>query len=426
MTKQYKLTSNQAISVLPTLLLPAKFRDMQNIGIYFSVKNAKIDYLEKAFNRLIEDNDALRLRCRFTIKGMIQYITDFDYYKMPIVNIDSENELLNKMKQEKIIPGAYKGEVLYKAIIYICNDKAYLFMCFHHLCFDGFSINLTYERIKKYYESYVNGELVDLKPKYCFEDYIKEDLNYKHSEKFISDKEYVKHIVSRKKGFGFICPNVLPSISKNIIVRIEGDTYNKCLNFCKENKIQSNIFVLAIIALTLSKDTGVRYFNFAQLSHGRMKYSQKQLIGCLACMFLSFYDINEEEKIIDYFHRCYANYLNGLNHSKTPQFNIIVSNFFELLKKRNFSLWDIMISCLNYEIGKNDDYEFGVVPINYPSSKIYCTLSDNNTSEISLNIIYQTKVVSDKKLAELIGDFYHMLDMIVNNSDKNINYLFNN
>lgn len=429
MKKLYKLTAAQLDYCSITNILPKKTRDMFFITTSFTVKeNPDIEALEKSFNRLLDVNDSLRTRFTHTIKGRRQYIEDYIYEKLPIIELETKEKLLEAIEKNKKFKSIY-NEPLYKAIIFKYENKATLLMVFYHTIFDGYSIGLAMKQIRQNYEAYINGETPKNEAYYSIENYYKDYENYRHSERFKNDCKYWKHAINDRKDFKVLTPWLKVTKLNNRKLTINGNDYIKSINVCNSLGITIPFLISSIAAITLSKKTNIIDFNFSNMSHGRTKYVQKQAIGCYATLFHNFYHINNSDDVSCFLKTSYIDYLESMKHMNISPLRILFYSLKKELQIFRFNLFGIVFSSLNIgQNEKNSKYDYEFIPHQYQPNQFYCSITDDNKNEIELILLYQSKLLPEEEIDEILNNYQRIFKQVINNVDlkiKDICYLKN-
>jgi hypothetical protein len=154
-----------------------------------------IDYalLEKAINHVIEKNDAIRLRFIEENGEPRQYISEYEYIKPDFLDFSKKDitELYKWDEQQSRIPfNLEEGPLFYFALLKIKDDEGALYIRYHHLVSDAWSIVLTANKIMKHYFALKNNEEIDDENDYSYTGFIESEQTYKSSERFIKDREF--------------------------------------------------------------------------------------------------------------------------------------------------------------------------------------------------------------------------------------------
>ncbi len=222
-------------------------------GTLFINKKMDIELLKIAVNRIIENNDALRLRILQKDGKPMQYVSEYEYQEIPVYVVEEDKsnkieEIIQSVRAESI---NLLEDKLCDFRIIACPNCVYICVKMHHIVADAWSMaQLFVEHLGLFYEQAKNQEPSEKKPSYL--NYIQKNENYKHSEKYKKDQkfwqEYIKHLD---------CKNELDLTkdkkSKRLEKRIENSLYEKIASFCKKNNMTEYSFFLGIISIYFSK-----------------------------------------------------------------------------------------------------------------------------------------------------------------------------
>lgn len=427
--KTYPLTVSQFDNCVATLILSKKSRDLNHLGFYFTVKNnPDVDALRKSFNMLVKENDALRLRILFTAKGLRQYVSDYEYIDIPTIKLNSSHELEDEMNKYRRIDGYLFGKVLYRPIIFLYESSATLFICVHHMCFDGYSSSLMNKQLREYYEAFSKKQtIVEKDIKYTYIKHIEDELVYKKSKKHEIDKVFCKNQLNSLKNFKVLVGLInSKSPVKSHVVSIKNERYYKVVDFCKETQIPLSSFITSIASLAIGEHCNARCFNFFNIDHGRANFYQKQTMGCMVGLFLNVYNINDKDTIQSYLKDNYINYLDAMKHERISVFERIIYTLKTELKILRFHYYGIIFTVLDVN-DKSDDgkYVYGSVKHNYQPNQFYNAISDNKVNEVYIKTFYQTSAIKQEELDTIDKRFNEIVDMVLENKDIKIRNLIN-
>lgn len=225
----------------------------QIYGTLFIDKKMDLDLLKLAINRMIENNDALRIRIIEQNAKPMQYVADYEYDDIPVYFLEDDKsnkiqEIIDAIGSEHI---NILDNKLYDFRIIYCPHCVYLCVKMHHIIADAWSMaQLFVEHLDFFYKQVQNEMISEKKPSYL--NYIEKSENYKNSEKYEKDRKfwekYVKNL-NCKNEFG-IPKN---KASKRIEKKLETSLYNKIASFCKENNITEYSFFLGILSTYFSE-----------------------------------------------------------------------------------------------------------------------------------------------------------------------------
>ncbi len=225
----------------------------QIYGTLFINQKMDLELLKLAINRMIENNDALRIRITKENSIPKQFISEYEYDDIPVYFVDDDNnekiqEIIRTIGLEHINILNHK---LYDFRIIYCPNCVYLCVKMHHIIADAWSMaQLFVEHFGLFYEQVQNNLLSEKKPSYL--NYIEKNEAYKNSEKYLKDQKFWEKYVQNldcKNEFEIPKDKKCKRIAKNI----DTSLYTKIENFCKENNITEYSFFLGILSTYFSK-----------------------------------------------------------------------------------------------------------------------------------------------------------------------------
>lgn len=424
----YKLTNAQRQVVDPMFVLPKKSGEQAELSVYFEVKsNADINALERAFNYLIQDNDGLRVRIILTLQGMRQYIADYDYETIPVFDVASEEEKLQIIREHRALGHGVFNDKLYHALIIRNGDAAMLYMTLQHSIFDGYSINLWLKSIKEYYECCINNEEPHIgEKKYCYEKYIQYDTKLRENKKIKANNKYFANLLNKTKAYNVVVPikkGYAPSAHREFA--FDDNEYQIIKSAAEKIGVPVSGYVSSVIALVFSINSKVNHLALTHLSHGRMTAAQRQTIGSMTQLVLSPYHVNGDELFAEYVANSFSAYLEGLKHLESDVISILVRAIPRELLTMRVNHWGFLLSFMNYgdETLDKDKYEFGTVPWTHQANQYYCTVSDNGTDKLRFSIDYQTKVIREERLDQIMDMLKRAMVVCAKHSDYTVRQL---
>lgn len=322
--------------------------NMNNIfGVFKICKKLDIEILKVVMNKIIENNDALRIKIIENNNVPEQYVDDFKYEDIPVYILEEEDEIEVNRIIRKI---ADKRLEMINSKLYdirIIQNKIATYVCvkIHHINSDAWTLGQVAEQIKEYYLKISNNEEITMNPSYL--EYIKKDEKYRLSDKYLIDKEYWNEYVKELD-----CENKFEIAkdkkSRRLEKQISLEMYQEIDAFCKTNKITEYVFFLATISIYFSK-----IFNKESMVIGtpflnrRKADKELEMMG----MFISTLPINIQTKnemnFIDICKNINSTNMQCFRHSKYPYYEI--QRAYQEFSKENINLYEIAFS---YQINK--------------------------------------------------------------------------
>lgn len=409
---QRTLFSAQLVTIEPKAV-----KEFNVISWFFSVKgDVDIAALERSYNELVRQHDALRLRMMLSPIGHYQTVMPFEYVSLSHVKLPDRKSLDSAITAyRKKMPVPTRRKKLTDAMIFTYPEGATLFIRCSHYCFDGFSIGIAAKYLKSYYESFVKHEEPELlDPKCSIVHFTAADYQYRHTHRHADDIRFWKakhhahpdyrHALTKRKLHGEVgCSRFVISDAR----------YTAAMARSKALMLPLSFFLESIGALALYQLTGNTDFCFSQIAQERAAYFEKQTIGCMMFTFLAFYTIDPEQSVEEFFKTSYLNYLDTFKHGTITPVERLFLSLGSTIKNRDFNFYSIMVSALDLPKIKDEGYTYGILSHGNLPHQIYCTITDDHVNEAKLLIDYQAKRLTPEQLDMFWKKYTAILDHVL-------------
>lgn len=389
----------------------------------------EIILFERALSYVIRNNDALRIRMKWTPKGIKQYISSVDYYEVPRIAVNGKEGLEEFIAHTDRYEFKWTGESLLKAFFVIFEkNKGALILRIHHAIFDGYSIALFMEQFKKAYYAYKKGEDLEDSNNPSIIDAYKNIEKYKETKRYIKDKKYFFQKYNHQRKYSFPAGYRSERGACDFVSYVlEGDAYKKLISLASELKCSVESVLMSVISFEVLKLTGKENFCLQAVTHGRFKASELKTIGSLQNSVPVFYDLDSNKKISELIRESYIDYLESLSHSKFPATSQIPLSYKESFKHGlNFMHSWMMFSSMEYgEFKGKTDISFYDIPLKNQPFQFYCAMLETKGSQIVLELTYQTHKYKKEQCRDFIKLGIDLLQKIENNKDITLKELIN-
>jgi len=390
-------------------------------GIFKIDKRLDVNILKKVMNKIIENNDALRIRIKEENGKPKQYIVNFRYEEVPTYIIDENdeketNKIINKITNEKF---EIIDSKLYDIRIIQNNISTLVCVKTHHIISDAWTLGQIAEEIKDFYKKIKNNEEIEIKPSYL--NYIKNEEDYKTSEKYLKDKdfwnEYIKDIECKNEY-----EITKDKRSKRVIKQLDKDYFRKIEDFCKKNRITEYSFFLSIISVYFSKIFSKNSIVIGTPFLNRRKANKElETLG----MFIATLPINiiidKESLFVDICKNVGVTNLQCYRHSKYPYFDI--QKAYQEFSGINTNLYEIAFS---YQINKltvDIDGDVGTTTWLHNNTQANPLLISyvNHFGENLLYYDFILQCFNEKEIEEIHQRLLSMIKQIVDNESIKVN-----
>ena len=421
--KLYGLTSSQVVLLWAQFFSvePKKVREVNILGFYVYIKRGNPQAMEKAYNKLLETNDSLRLR--FVKTGVFkfqQYIEDVAYRKLKTVQVADKAGFDRYVSEKFTSPTTIVDtDMTYAECISVGNEGCAIAFRIHHLALDGYSIALVHDRFVEYYHSYLKGEEPEAKS-YSITDYFSTEREYSQSDNMTQDHAYWQKAYTKQPHYSFPagyrselgqCDFVMGSV--------QGALYQKLVQLAKSIGSSIPSISMALAALCVYRLTGRDNFCIFSPVHGRYTLTARRTVGCMMNTFPTFYYIDAQKKIVDFLSDSQLNFLEALKHSRYPMSRQTPLSYTEAFKHLlNFNPAWLIFSSMNYgEAFAKSPYEAKMIPRHNMPHQFYNSFLEVPGERIDMMLGYQTHKYSQKQAAYFMDAYIKLIDDALANPD---------
>ncbi len=316
------------------------------VGLFHVNYGFRLDLCERAVNKLVELNDALRLRM-YKDKNtgeVYQRKVEYTYFKVDFFDL----QVLNKTEQElneelTSIPfDTIDTPLHYFAIVKTGADSAYIFVKLHHLVADAWTFSNVARELSLFIEQMENKD--DL-PSYL--DYISAEKEYVLSERFAKDKafweEYLNGLEECVKLKDIDSTHSMDA--KRYSVAMEDSLNEELNNYCKVNRVSPYTVFMTSLAVYMHRTTGKDDFVIGTPVLNRANAKEKKMIGMFVSTMPVRFKIDENATFFDMCKACGSESMTLFRHQKYP-YSLIQKDFKEKNDLKE-NLYSVMLSYQN-------------------------------------------------------------------------------
>ena len=412
-------------------------KNMQNLLSFrtYIKDDCSFPALEYAWNRLLLNNDALRIRIasrgkkRFSAYSEKQYIKPYEKETLEKVTVSGKSGLDHFCDLETKHPVIVKREApLYRATLVDCGGgSGGLVVCFHHLICDGYSLQLMFRQLEKSYFAFLNGESDGIKTGSITEHFAREE-SYIKSDAFKDDCQFWKSEYRKQKHYTI--PAGKPSKCTDAAseeLALTPHTYELLTRFCSENQCSMPSVLLSATAITVYRLTGKKNFSLFNLIHGRDTFKLKRTVGCMVRTVPVMFNIDLNKSFSCAAKDEYKHYLETLSHSRLPFSRHVLYSYFKSLKNGfNFYHNWFLFSAMEFgTLSANSKIGLQLVKKYMQSNIFYCAVYDMPEEKtVCLELVYQTGKYSSEKIKAAATAFNETLSLLLSAPDKKMSEVF--
>jgi len=403
---------------------------MENItGTVIIPEKVNFPVLEKAINIFVEKNDSFRLKFIMDNQQVKQYISDYCWFNVEIIDITSDEELHKFEKEISTKPFTLFDSLLYiYKIIKFPDGHGGFIVNMHHLISDAWSAGLGGSEIIKIYTRLLKNENIKdiVYPSYI--EYINSEQDYFHSSKFAKDKEFWNNMFetvpemasipcsdySEKKNLKAFSHRKQFTISQNLITEIN--------EFCKNSKISNFNFFMAVFSVYIGRTCGLDEFVIGTPVLNRSNVKEKHTSGMFVNTVPVKVSLNKEMKFNELASSISSRLFNIFKHQKYPYLSLLE----DLRHKDNTipNLYNVLISYQNIRsTAQTSETPFNIqwIPNDHTADDINIHIYDmNDTGNINIAYDYQTNKYKEQDIIDIHERILNIINQVLSNSDKSV------
>ncbi len=309
---------------------PLQFGE-ENIVLDLPLTNINKEVLFKAFIRLCERHEILRVNYQRDGEVWKQCILPLDTFEFPFEEIqlqdDKKNTISNFIESERIYEFAKSSSAFIRAKLLVLNDSdSHIILTVHHSIADGFSINILRDELFENYKMIVVGDEQTIDQlEFSYVDFVFAQADYLNSEEGRRAKEYWSQKL-KKSAFGLVSklPETVMSGNTELLrLTIEKEDWNALKELVRKEKITKQSFIQTALVLYLrsflTRDQVVLFStNSGRYSIGMEGVQVENLIGFFVNLVPHCFCINNTHSTSEILHSVLASFNEDLQHGAYP------------------------------------------------------------------------------------------------------------
>lgn len=397
---------------------------LNNIGGYVFIHDTVcFEALEKAIKLYVKRNTALNLRIKLTDGTPKQYLSDFEDFKIDIVELKDMQEVEAFNQKITNTPFEFFDSALYRFVMFKLPDGTGGFNpTLHHIISDAWNMSLLIDEIMEAYSHFLSEKVEDTTEFPSYLDYISNEQDYFASNRFQKDREFWNDMFQELPPLSYIVPDKKQDTTfeaNRKMFELETSFQDKVTHFCEEHHCSLYTFFMAIYSLYLAKVNCTHTSIIGTPVLNRSNFKEKRTSG----MFISTvpFKVNyTSECTFDAFlSQVAAQQLSIFRHQRYPYDTLLQ----DIKKEHHISdnLYDFVFS---YQNARDDK---SISDVNYTSHWLFTghTLDTlevhfydlDDTGHLKLYYDYQTNKLSEIDIENIHARIIHMANTVIEHPD---------
>lgn len=382
-------------------------------------------FIEKAVNKVIESNDALRLRIIKEEGKAYQYLVP---YREEVVEVvDARDRTIEEIKFEieelAKTPFTFEESKLYQFKFYLMpNKETAAFLKLHHIIGDAWTIQILSKQIDYAYEYFSQEKEVKLES-FSYLNFIQNENKYlKNSKALLKEKEFweeylkdVPNAISFKDATTQVTASAI-RFAKQLPSKLSKEIDK----YCKKNKITPYVFFLTIFNIYMYKTTGKTRFVVGTPLLNRKNFEEKNTAGMFVSTIPLIINIDANKNIDDLYEKIKGSTLRALRYQRYPYEKMLA--YSKETTKRNENLFDIIVSFQNIDTidptnnFKKESY-WGFMGAQQSSFELHVTNYLENSPYL-LNFDFREGITSEIERELIFDRFVELIKNVIKDYDK--------
>jgi amino acid adenylation domain-containing protein len=387
-----------------------------------------VNALEQALNEVIKRHESLRTGVTVLDDVPIQVITPELQIKLPVIDLQSESELLGVTAQLTQQSFDLSAPPLFRAFLLRLSGSKHVFVTVHHLVADAWSMGILFKEISVFYERHTNqnsAQFPELPIQYA--DFAAWQRQWLEGERLEAEISYWRRQLGNELPLGDL-PSDRPRplqqsfrgarrvfvLHKNLVAAIK--------RLIRSESVTLYMFLLGAFKLLLFRYTGQEDVIIASAIAGRTRKETQNLIGLFTNTLVFRTDLRGNPSFLELLKRVRETCVRAYAHQHFP-FEKLVE---ELHPQRDLSrnpLFQVMFLLQNIPnpVLKLKGLTTRRLEVDTGTSKVDLTvaLSESN-GELIGSFEYNSDLFDAATIERMAGHYRTLLGAIVSHPDQSI------
>ena len=330
------------------------------VGIFNVNKEFDEKICEKAVNKMVELNDALRLRIVKDEDDVKEYVQEYNYFNVDYFDLSNKSDKDRENLEQELIVKPFEvleNNLYYFAIVRLGKDKGYIFVKLHHLVSDAWTFGNVATELGKYIDMFSVGDnSFENTPSYL--DYMESEKEYMDSEKFNKDKMFWQECLSGLEEPVGLKENSNKTLidAKRYSVKLDKKLNEKIKNFCKDNRVSPYTVFINALAIYMHRVTEKYDFVIGTPVLNRSNFKEKKMMGMFVSTMPVRFKIDEKETFLDMCKKSASESMTLFRHQKYP-YSLMLKDFREKNDVAS-NLYEVMVSYQNARATYSDNEKY--------------------------------------------------------------------
>ena len=380
--------------------------------------NLEEELLEKAMNKIIEENDSFRLKFIKNGQELCQYVEEYQHVPIDIKHYGTE-DITEAIEEYQKMPLSLNK--LFAICLVFTPSYTYVLYKTHHIISDAWSCTQFADQIKDFYEKLSKNEPEEAFKKPSYLNFIDRENAYFETSKCKQDEEFWKNYIqtiSTTKLFKGL--DIDKKEGKRYSQPISNTLFNSIHNYCEKNKITEYAFFLAIFSIYFSKIYNLNNIIFGTTFLNRQKrFHEFECTGMFVSTLPLTVKVEKNDNFLSLCQTISATNLSLFRHSAYPYHNI--QELYCEETRENTSLYEIGFS---YQINKqensmenNDSGDCSWLYSGYQNNPLSIHLTTLNNEKL-LNYDYLTDCFSEFDIQKMNSIIFHLISEVLEGKNE--------
>ncbi|UUZ91995.1 condensation domain-containing protein [Paenibacillus sp. P25] len=328
--QRYPVTQPQQRIWYTELLYPN--RNTSTIIAIVKIKGRiDVNVLKQAINKVIEQNDSLRIRVTTENGVPYQYVRDHEDQDIECLELNEAQAEQWMLENRPMAIELLNSELHRFVILRISDEETWLHFKMHHMISDGISMNLTVNQISRNYLKLVNGEHVPNEGS-SYLDFIQAEHEYEQSERYHKDRSYWLEKFStmpEATGLKQYNPLTMDTEARVQSFTLSDELYQGVKAFCEQHQISIFNFFLSALYIYMHKVTGENDIAIGTLYANRTTKKEKEMIGMFVSTVATRMQVEPNQELISFLKNTAKEQAAILRHQRYP-YNKVIQDLREI------------------------------------------------------------------------------------------------